>query len=141
LLLDFGDSVFAFVHGTFAGRVTGLGAVNVYGSEGTVEGALHNGSPLRYPGYERVGPGRNGDAVLLPHVTEAHAALGEAFVFEDVMQLVDCVRDDVTSVCDARHARHVIEIIEVAYRSAETGRAQDLETTFDRDAVGATAAW
>jgi predicted dehydrogenase len=141
LLLDFGDSVFAFVHGTFAGRVTGLGAVNVYGSEGMVEGALHNGSPLRYPGYERVGPGRNGDAVLLPHVTEAHAALGEAFVFEDVMQLVDCVRDDVASVCDARHARHVIEIIEVAYRSAETGRAQDLETTFDRDAVGAAAAW
>jgi predicted dehydrogenase len=141
LLLDFGDSVFAFVHGTFAGRVTGLGAVNVYGSEGTVEGALHNGSPLRYPGYERVGPGWNGDAVLLPHVTEAHAALGEAFVFEDVMQLVDCVRDDVTSVCDARHARHVIEIIEVAYRSAETGRTQDLETTFDHDAVGATAAW
>jgi predicted dehydrogenase len=141
LLLDFGDSVFAFVHGTFAGRVTGLGAVNVYGSEGTVEGALHNGSPLRYPGYERVGPGRNGDAVLLPHVTEAHAALGEAFVFEDVMQLVDCVRDDVTSVCDARHARHVIEIIEVAYRSAETGRTQDLETTFDHDVVGATAAW
>jgi predicted dehydrogenase len=141
LLLDFGDSVFAFVHGTFAGRLTGLGAVNVYGSDGTVEGALHNGSPLLYPGYERVGPGRNGDAVLLPHVTEAHAALGEAFVFEDVMQLVDCVRDDVTSVCDARHARHVIEIIEVAYRSAETGRTQDLETTFDHDVVGATAAW
>ena len=141
LLLDFGDSVFAFVHGTFAGRLTALGAVNVYGSEGTVEGALHNGSPLRYPGSERVLPGRDGDAVLLPHVTEAHAALGEAFVFEDVMQLVDCVRDDVPTVCDARHARHVIEIIEAVYRSAETGRTQDLETSFDHDLVGATAAW
>jgi predicted dehydrogenase len=141
LLLDFGDSVFAFVHGTFAGRVTGLGAVNVYGSEGTVEGALHNGSPLRYPGYERVRPGRDGDAALLPHVTEAHAALEEAFVFEDVMQLVDYVRDDVASVCDARHARHVIEIIEAAYRSAETGRAQELVTTFDRDLVDVTASW
>jgi predicted dehydrogenase len=141
LLLDFGDSVFAFVHGTFAGRLTGLGAVNVYGSDGTVEGALHNGSPLRYPGYERVRPGRNGDAVLLPHVTEAHAALGEAFVFEDVMQLVDCVREDVTSVCDAHHARHVIEIIEAAYGSAETGRTQDLETTFDLDVVDATPSW
>jgi predicted dehydrogenase len=141
LLLDFGDSVFAFVHGTFAGRLTGLGAVNVYGSDGTVEGALHNGSPLRYPGYERVRPGRNGDAVLLPHVTEAHAALGEAFVFEDVMQLVDCVREDVTSVCDAHHARHVIEIIEAAYGSAETGRTQDLETTFDLDVVDSTPSW
>jgi predicted dehydrogenase len=141
LLLDFGDSVFAFVHGTFAGRLTGLGAINVYGSDGTVEGALHNGSPLQYPGCERVRPGRDGDAVLLPHVTDAHAALGEAFVFEDVMQLVDCVREDVATVCDARHARHVIEIIEAAYRSAETGRAQELETTFDLGAVEATASW
>jgi predicted dehydrogenase len=141
LLLDFGDSVFAFVHGTFAGRLTGLGAVNVYGSDGAVEGALHNGSPLQYPGCGRARPGRNGDAVLLPHVTDEHAALGEAFVFEDVMQLVDCVREDVTSVCDARHARHVIEIIEAAYRSAETGRTQGLETTFDLDVVDATASW
>ena len=141
LLLDFGDSVFAFVHGTFAGCVTGLGAVNVYGSDGTVEGALYNGSPLRYPGYERVRPGRYGDAVLLPHVNDAHAALGEAFVFEDMMQLVDYVRDDVASVCDARHARHVIEIIEAAYRSSETGRTQDLETTFDLDVVDAAASW
>jgi predicted dehydrogenase len=141
LLLDFGDSVFAFVHGTFAGRLTGLGAINVYGSDGAVEGALHNGFPLRYPGHERVRPGRDGDAVLLPHVNEAHAALGEAFVFEDVMQLVDCVRDDRMTVCDAGHARHVIEIIEAAYRSAETGRTQELETTFERDLADATASW
>jgi predicted dehydrogenase len=119
LLLDFGASVFAFVHGTFAGSVTGGGQVNVYGSEGTVEGELHNGSPLEYPGGER-----------LPHVRDAHAALEEAHVFEDVMQLVDWVCDDVPSVCNAHHARHVIEIIEAAYRSAETGRAQELETTF-----------
>jgi hypothetical protein len=35
----------------------------------------------------------------------------------------------------------VIEIIDVAYRSAETGRTQDLETTFDNDLAGSTAAW
>lgn len=130
LLLDFGASVFAFVHGTFAGSLTGLGRVNVYGGDGIVEGELHNGSPLEYPGRERARPGPFGDVVLLPHVTEAHAALEEAHVFEDVMQLVDWVREDVPSVCDAHHARHVIEIIEAAYRSAETGRAQELETMF-----------
>jgi predicted dehydrogenase len=131
LLLDFGASVFGFVHGTFAGRLTGLGGVNVYGSEGAVEEELHNGSPLEYPGCERARRGRFGDAILLPHVTEAHAALGEAFVFEDLMQLVDWVREDIMSLCDAHHARHVIEIIEAAYRSAETGQTQDLETRFD----------
>jgi predicted dehydrogenase len=130
LLLDFGASVFGFVHGTFAGNVTGLRGVNVYGSEGVVEGGLHNGFPIDYPGRERARPGQFGDVALLPHVTAAHAALEEAHVFEDVMQLVDCVRDGVTTVCDPLHAAHVIEIIEAGYRSAETGRAQELATTF-----------
>jgi predicted dehydrogenase len=139
LLLDFGASVFGFVHGTFAGGLTGLRGVNVYGSEGVVEGPLHNGVPLDYPGRERARPGQFGDNVLLPHVTEAHAAMEEAHVFEDVMQLVDCVRDDVATVCDPRHAAHVIEIIEAGYRSAETGRAQELETTFKLDFAELTA--
>jgi predicted dehydrogenase len=139
LLLDFGASVFSFVHGTFAGDLTGLRGVNVYGTEGVVEGALHNGFPLDYPGRERVRPGQFGDVVLLPHVSEAHAALEEAHVFEDVMQLVDCVRDDIATPCDPRHAAHVIEIIEAGYRSAETGRAQELETTFDLDLEEVTA--
>jgi predicted dehydrogenase len=130
LLVDFDASVFGFVHGTFAGDLTGLRGVNVYGSDGLVEGGLHNGFPLDYPGRERAAPGQFGDVVLLPHVTEAHAALEEAHVFEDVMQLVDCVRDGVTTVCDPRHAAHVIEIIEAGFRSAETGQAQELETTF-----------
>jgi len=31
----------------------------------------------------------------------------------------------------AEHARHVIEIIEAAYKSAETGKAVELTTTFE----------
>jgi predicted dehydrogenase len=139
LLLDFGASVFAFVHGTFAGGLTGSRGVNVYGSEGVVEGGLHNGLPLDYPGRERVRPGQFGDVMLLPHVTEAHAALEEAHVFEDLMQLVDCVRDGVTTVCDPHHAAHVIEIIEAGYRAAETGRSQELGTTFHLDLAELTA--
>ncbi len=139
LLLDFGASVFGFVHGTFAGDVTGLRGVNVYGTGGVVEGALHNGVPLDYPGRERARPGQFGDVVLLPHVTEAHAALEEAHVFEDVMQLVDCVREDVATVCEPRHAAHVIEIIEAGYRSAERGQAQELATTFDLELEEVTA--
>jgi predicted dehydrogenase len=139
LLLDFGASVFGFVHGTFAGDLTGLRGVNVYGSEGAVEGGLHNGLPLDYPGRERARPGQFGDVALLPHVTEAHAALEEAHVFEDVMQLVDWVREDVPTVCDPRHAAHVIEIIEAGYRSAERGQAQELATTFDLELEEVTA--
>jgi predicted dehydrogenase len=46
------------------------------------------------------------------------------------MQLVDWVRDDKPSIVTAEHARHVIEIIESAYRAAETGQTQTLTTTF-----------
>ena len=46
------------------------------------------------------------------------------------MQLVDWVREGKPSIVTAEHARHVIEIIEAAYRSAETGQVQTLTTTF-----------
>jgi predicted dehydrogenase len=46
------------------------------------------------------------------------------------MQLVDWVRDGVPSPVTAEHARHVIEIVEKAYRAAETGATQELRTTF-----------
>ncbi len=61
---------------------------------------------------------------------EPHREIGEAHVYEDIMQLVDWIRDDTPSIATAEHARHVIEIIEAGYRAAETGQAQDLKTTF-----------
>jgi predicted dehydrogenase len=49
------------------------------------------------------------------------------------MQLVDWLREGKVTVASAEHARHVIEIFDAAYRSAETGQAQDLRTTFAGD--------
>ena len=46
------------------------------------------------------------------------------------MQLVDWIREDKPTPVTAEHARHVVDIIESAYRSAATGQAQDLRTTF-----------
>ncbi|MFC7624224.1 hypothetical protein [Microlunatus sp. GCM10028923] len=51
-------------------------------------------------------------------------------MYEDVMQLVDWVRDGTPSIVTAEHARHVIDIIESGYRAATTGQTQDLTTTF-----------
>ena len=44
------------------------------------------------------------------------------------MQLVDWVREGKPSIATAEHARHVIDIFESAYRSAETGKTQGLVT-------------
>lgn len=128
LTLDFGDGVFALVHGTFAGSVSVWGAPSLFGERGTIIGYALNGTPIAYPGSERDG----GNAIrLLPHVDgTAHAEMDEAHVFEDTMQLVRWVRDGVPSSATAEHARHAIEIIEAGYRAAETGRTQMLETSF-----------
>ena len=59
--------------------------------------------------------------VVLPHVTGVHRDIEEQHVYEDIMQLVDWVREGKPSIVTAEHARHVIDIIESAYRAAATG--------------------
>jgi hypothetical protein len=54
---------------------------------------------------------------------------------DDVVQLVDWVRDGTPSPVTAGHARHVIDIIENVYRSAATGSTEHLTTSFDREAL------
>ena len=68
---------------------------------------------------------------VLPHVVGRHAELPESQVFEDIMQLVDWIREGTPSPVNASHARHVIDIVEDAYRSAESGSVEQLTTSFD----------
>ncbi len=129
MLLDFGDNLFALAYGTPAGSPSGR-YPTYYGTAGVIAGANLNGQPIQYPGRETIdlAPGGS-EQWLLPHVVGAHRAIDEAHVFEDIMQLVDWVREGKPSPVTAEHARHVIEIIEAAYRAAETGQTQVLTTT------------
>jgi predicted dehydrogenase len=134
MLLDFGSNFFAFAGGTVVG---GLGTGNdcaVFGQLGTISGTRFtpkvsdtfdatfgkDGTPqeMNLPGDHQ------------PHVVGQHDALKAKHVFEDIMQLVDWVREGKPSVATAEHARHVVEIIECAYRAAATGRTQKLKTTY-----------
>jgi predicted dehydrogenase len=47
-----------------------------------------------------------------------------------MLQLADLVREGKPTPSTPEHARHVIDIIESAYRAAETGQTQELRTTF-----------
>ena len=138
LLLDFGESRFAVVHGTAAGRVSEQFAAGVYfGTRGTIDGVLLNGEPFDFPGRELTGgaPITDWDAQMrvLPHVVGPHRGMPESHVFEDIMQLADWVADGTPSRVTAEHARHVIDIIESGYRAAETGATQPLRTSFVPD--------
>jgi predicted dehydrogenase len=122
-------------YGTAAGAPNGQFAGGIYyGTGGTIDGVLLNGEPFDFEGRAETIDASPGDQAaqnrLLPHVVGAHRDIGEAHVFEDIMQLVDWVRDDRPSPVTAEHARHVIDIIESGYRAAETGATQDLRTRF-----------
>jgi predicted dehydrogenase len=119
MLLDFGESFFAFVYGTVAGRVNRGFQPNVYGTGGSVIGTCYGEQDLKLPDDHQ------------PHVVGEHLAMLESHVYEDMMQLVDWIREGQPSIASAEHARHVIDIIESGYRAAETGRTQELRTSFE----------
>ena len=119
MLLDFGGALFAFVYGTVAGSVNRGFQPNFYGTEGAIVGTRLGDEELK----------RTDDHQ--PHVVGDHQGMPESHVFEDLMQLVDCARDGTQPVASPEHARHVIDIIESGYRAAETGRTQELRTTFE----------
>jgi predicted dehydrogenase len=135
VILDYGDGVFAVVHGTAAGGIsTQFGAGVFFGTRGTIDGVLMNGERFEFPGYAETldQPVTDWEAQMrvLPHVVGVHRAIPESHVFEDVMQLVEWVTDGRPTPVTAEHARHVIDIIESGYRAAETGETQNLTTTF-----------
>ena len=119
MLLDFGESVFAVLYGTVLGSVVRGFSPSIFGMEGSVVGTELKGEEMKLEGDHQ------------PHVVGEHAGMKETHVFEDLMQLVDWIRDGRASVASAEHARHCIDIFESAYRSAETGQAQDLRTAFE----------
>jgi predicted dehydrogenase len=124
LVLDFGDGLFAVGYGTAAGRHSDQFAAGLYfGTRGTIDGVLLNGEPFA-------------EVRDLPHVVGNHRGMDESHVFEDIMQLVDWVLDGTPTPVTAEHARHVIDIIESGYRSAETGARQELTTSFDLSPLG-----
>jgi predicted dehydrogenase len=135
LMLGFDEGVIGVVHGTAAGAlIEDFGAPLIFGTEGEIRGLLLNGEPFDFPGRELTlgAPTWDWDTQMsvLPHVQGPHRSIPEAHVFEDVMQAVEWVRAGTPSPANAEHARHVIDIIESAYRAAESGMRQDLRTTF-----------
>ncbi len=132
ILIGFDAGLFALAYGTAAGSLTRGFAGTYFGTTGKIEGYTINGEPIDYP--ERAladqAPAGDGPQWTLEYVTESHRDIMEQHVFNDIMNLVAWIQEDRPSPVTAEHARHVIEIIEAAYRASETGRTQTLTTTF-----------
>jgi len=128
MVLDFGDNLFAFVYGAAAGGLADTWTPQFFGTKGVIKGNKLNNDVIDYPGRELDEKyGLNGS---LPHVVGPHREQEEAHVYEDIMQLVDWIREGKPTISSAEHARHVIEIFDAGYRSAASGQTQTLRTTF-----------
>jgi len=133
LLLDFGDSVFCllFASNSYDGPGHAFSVPFISGSEGGItigsEGLEIWGRNVE--GWRRV-------EILssdMPFVFGPHLELPERHVYSDIMHMVDCVLNDKEPVITAEHARHVIEVIDLGYKAAETGQTQEMKTTFSLD--------
>ncbi len=121
LVLDYGDGFHLICNSVIANSIVrGKAFVpNIYGSAGKIVDGFLNGVSLIYPEDHQ------------PHIFGRHLTLKENHVVEDILQLVDLVRDGIPSVATPEFARHVIEIIEAGFRAAQTGQTQTLRTTCD----------
>jgi len=130
LLLGFGDSVFCLVYGSnsYGGPARPFASCYLSGSEGalaTGPAGLEVWGNKIADGHRVETPGSD-----MPFVFGPHVDLPERHVYSDIMHLVDCVLNDKEPAVSAEHARHIIEIIELGYKAAETGQTQHLTTTF-----------
>ena len=135
LMLDFGQSAFAVVDGTFNVNAAHSPRLEIFGRKGTISIPDRDDVRPNPPAIEvfklDAAPGLDG--WIEPRVggllaeQERQRKLRRAVVLE---HLVDCLRDGRPPVLSVEHARHALEIMLKAIESARSGRALDLETTF-----------
>jgi predicted dehydrogenase len=122
MILDFGDGRLA----TVAANNVVLGSrapqVEIHGLRGTVAlDPIDVASPV-----EVLRAGQGWERVTLPQSGRASGPdhhLG-------IEHLVDCIQHDAEPVLSAAHALHVVEIIEKAAQSAQTGCVQSIDTVY-----------
>jgi len=131
ILIDYGNGFHMICNSVTASNFTkNFCFPDIHGAKASIIDKSINGKPLDYPDDYQ------------PHVLGVHRDLPERHVFEDIMQVVDLVRfGGKVDIGSPEQARHVIEIIEAGYKSARTGTAQDLKTTFVPLPLEKLASW
>jgi predicted dehydrogenase len=135
LMLDFGQSTFAVVDGTFNVNAAKSPKVELFGRAGTLNIAdyrsIRAGAPPIEVYHVDAVPGIGGwitlDSQRMLQAEERHVRLQRALLVD---HLVDCISNKSRPVLSAEHARHALEIMLMAVESARTGRAIDLTTSF-----------
>jgi len=131
LMLDFGNSAYAVVDGTFNVNASKSPQVEIFGREGTIN--LYNTRqdpsvpPLEIFRLDAV-PGVDG--WITPRASGADTQQQKYRRAIMVKHLADCVAENKHPILSAEHARHALEIMLKAIESARSGQAIELTTTF-----------
>ncbi len=132
LMLDFGDSTFAVVDGTYNVNAARGPQIEIFGRAGTLN--ISNAHDANNPALElfRLDAGPGVDGWITPRSNPPHHGrdwenLRRAVI---VKHLAECVRDGTRPILSADHARHALEIMVKAIESARSGCAIELTTTF-----------
>ncbi|MFI6346116.1 Gfo/Idh/MocA family protein [Streptomyces sp. NPDC050560] len=127
-MLDFGDSVYAVVDGTFNVLAARSPKVEIFGRRGVLNILRPDGPDLELYRTD-IADGVDGWVEpTAPLATDTRrATYGRALL---VGHLADVVLDGAAPVLTAEHARHALEIMLGVTVSAAEGRAVELTTTF-----------
>ena len=133
LMLDFGNSTFAVVDGTFNVNAAKSPQLEIFGREGTINLYNQNQDPAAPPlEIFRLDAAPGVDGWITPRLRpnpfdQQRQRYRRALL---VKHLADCVTENKHPVLSAEHARHALEIMLKSIESARRGQALDLRTTF-----------
>jgi predicted dehydrogenase len=120
VLLDFGDSVLAVVTSGFTMQKYRSPALELYGTEGTIQLLGDDWAPEGYELWQNdVG------AWQTFYETDPHWQWTAG-----LPHLIDCIQNRQRPAATPEHAYHVLEIMLAAQLSARTGQAQTIRSTF-----------
>ncbi|HEY8282272.1 MAG TPA: Gfo/Idh/MocA family oxidoreductase [Leifsonia sp.] len=128
-MLDFGNSTFAVIDGTFNVHASRSPKVEVFGRKGALNVYVPDGPTLEVYRTD-LAPGVDG--WIAPEAwpksgDENRRTLGRATLVD---HLADCIRDGKDPLLTAEHARHALEIMLAVVESAKESRVVELSTTF-----------
>ena len=121
MILDFGHATFATVNTSYNMLASRLPAMQFWGDQGALTAPQFLG--------DEVGVWHRGDREwTITHLPPTlYDRLGVA---AGLPHWLDCIREGKQPVNNARHARHVLEVLLSALASAHEGRVVELKTTF-----------
>jgi predicted dehydrogenase len=120
VLLDFGSNAFAVVTCGFTMQQYRNPALEIYGTTGTIQMLGDDWDPDGYELWQNAA-----GAWQIYKETDPEWSWTDG-----LPHLIDCLQNNTRPLVTPEHARHVLEIMLAAQRSAREGRAVQLETTF-----------